>query len=152
MKGLTLLRPWAWMITHGSKRIENRSWKPSQNVIGQRIAIHAGLGIDFDGMWWLRERHMMQPAITEKARAKGVVLGTAVVTGWCTQSSDIWFTGPIGWVLSDVEMLLEPIPCRGMQGLWTVPPQVETEIASRKKVPGAVERVRAILAARSDVR
>jgi len=43
MRALTLRQPWAWAIVHGQKRIENRPWKPWRDIIGQRIAIHAGL-------------------------------------------------------------------------------------------------------------
>ncbi|CAB4191487.1 hypothetical protein UFOVP1229_36 [uncultured Caudovirales phage] len=42
MKALTLRHPWAFSIAHWGKRIENRSWKPWKEVVGQRIAIHGG--------------------------------------------------------------------------------------------------------------
>jgi hypothetical protein len=32
-----------------------------------------------------------------------------------------WFFGPYGWILDDIRELVEPIPCRGRQKLWTVP-------------------------------
>lgn len=36
--------------------------------------------------------------------------------------------GRYGWVLSDVQALTEPIPCRGAQGLWRVPEDVVERI------------------------
>ena len=39
-----------------------------------------------------------------------------------------WFVGPCGWVLADVVTLAEPVPCKGAQGLWTVPPDVLAKI------------------------
>jgi hypothetical protein len=42
MLALTLNQPWASLI--GIKEIETRSWRPSNHVIGQRIAIHASKG------------------------------------------------------------------------------------------------------------
>lgn len=35
--------------------------------------------------------------------------------------------GRYGWVLAEVRRLEKPIPCRGQQGLWTVPGEIETE-------------------------
>ena len=32
MKILTLRQPWAWMVVHGGKRIENRAWQPWEKV------------------------------------------------------------------------------------------------------------------------
>ena len=42
MKALTLHQPWASLIEDGCKRYETRSWAPPADLIGQRIAIHAG--------------------------------------------------------------------------------------------------------------
>lgn len=36
-----------------------------------------------------------------------------------------WWLGPIGWRLKDAIKLSEPVPCRGMLGCWTLPPDVE---------------------------
>ena len=46
MKALTIKQPWAWAITHGTKRVENRTWKPPFHIIGQRIAIHTSVRIE----------------------------------------------------------------------------------------------------------
>lgn len=42
MKALTVWQPWASLIAIGAKPYEFRGWKPPRNLIGQRIAIHAG--------------------------------------------------------------------------------------------------------------
>ena len=42
MKAITLHQPWASLIACGAKRIETRSWKPPDSLIGAEIAIHAG--------------------------------------------------------------------------------------------------------------
>ena len=42
MKAITLHQPWASLIAEGIKTIETRSWAPPRQLIGQRIAIHAG--------------------------------------------------------------------------------------------------------------
>lgn len=46
MKALTLHQPWATCIAHHGKRVENRTWAPPQSIVGQRIAIHAGMKLD----------------------------------------------------------------------------------------------------------
>lgn len=47
MKALTLHQPWATLIALGVKRIETRSWRAPQALIGQRIAIHAGKALTY---------------------------------------------------------------------------------------------------------
>ena len=42
MRALTLHQPWAQLFVWGLKNIETRSWAAPKNLIGQRIAIHAG--------------------------------------------------------------------------------------------------------------
>lgn len=42
MKALTLWPEWAWAIMHLGKDVENRTWHPPKNILGQRIALHAG--------------------------------------------------------------------------------------------------------------
>lgn len=41
MKAISIKQPWASLIVHGIKNIENRSWKCPEKYIGQRILIHA---------------------------------------------------------------------------------------------------------------
>ena len=43
MKALTIRQPWAQLIALGVKTIETRSWRAPKALIGQTIAIHAGL-------------------------------------------------------------------------------------------------------------
>lgn len=42
MKALSIRQPWAWLILHGGKDIENRSW--NTNFRG-RFLIHAAAGM-----------------------------------------------------------------------------------------------------------
>lgn len=135
MKALTLLKPWSWCITHLDKRIENRTWKPPQAIIGARIAIHAGKGTDLDGVKWLLQEGFVE-TFSEEARKAGVIVATAVVEGYVYKSKDKWFTGPVGWCLRDVDVLPCGVPCRGMQGLWTVPKDLEQWIVPERRCIG----------------
>ena len=42
MRVLTLHQPWAQLMVWGLKNVETRSWSAPRNLIGQRMAIHAG--------------------------------------------------------------------------------------------------------------
>lgn len=41
MKAISIKQPWASLIAHGIKDIENRTWKCPQKYIGKRVLIHA---------------------------------------------------------------------------------------------------------------
>jgi len=45
MKAITLWPEWAHAVAHLGKPIENRDWRYSTALIGERIAIHAGASI-----------------------------------------------------------------------------------------------------------
>jgi activating signal cointegrator 1 len=45
---LSLTQPWASLVAIGAKKLETRSWPCPQNLIGQRIAIHASKGFPSD--------------------------------------------------------------------------------------------------------
>jgi hypothetical protein len=47
MKALTLRQPWAFCITHGTKRVENRTWGTSHRGL---LAIHAGARSGWDSV------------------------------------------------------------------------------------------------------
>jgi len=46
MKALTLYEPWAWLVLHGWKEVETRSWHTDYRGL---LAIHAGKKRDVDG-------------------------------------------------------------------------------------------------------
>jgi hypothetical protein len=39
-----------------------------------------------------------------------------------------WYQGPVGWIVVNRIALPTPVPCRGAQGLWTLPPDVEAAV------------------------
>ena len=41
MKAISIKQPWASLIAHGIKDVENRTWKCPTKYIGQRVLIHA---------------------------------------------------------------------------------------------------------------
>ncbi|MDD3416807.1 MAG: ASCH domain-containing protein [Lachnospiraceae bacterium] len=43
MKAITIRQPWASLIAHGIKDIENRTWRCPTKHIGTRVLIHAAV-------------------------------------------------------------------------------------------------------------
>lgn len=125
MKTITIKQPWASHIAAGRKTIETRVHGNFKGLVGERIAIHAGKGIDKYG-----------PALPDDDFPRGAVICTAVVESmeqvvWDDISSGrarmmsrqalapVW-EGLYLYYLTDIEMLDEPIPARGQLGVWHV--------------------------------
>jgi hypothetical protein len=136
MLALTLHQPWAFAVAHLGKDVENRGWPPPAKVIDQRIAIHAGLHVDREAMDHLRRIGIALP----DSLVAGAVVATVRVAGvrewrkaWPTQPPlSRWFTGPFGWQLEDVLALAKPVPCKGRQGLWRLPDDVEARVLEQE--------------------
>lgn len=148
MMAITISRPWDYALSELSlgellKGIENRGWRPT-SVIGQRIALHAGQKYDYDGAEFIKTT-LGIPTIPH--REPGVIVATTLVVGWVAKGrngqpttanahglveiaeASPWFFGPIGWVLVETRQLARPVRCRGSQGLFPVPVDVERDIA-----------------------
>ncbi len=114
MLALSVKQPWAWLILHAGKNIENRTW--STQFRGD-FYIHTGLGFDLDGYKrMLPFSHLKCQLPKPENYEKGGIVGTAnLVDCVSTRNIDIgtfWFKGPYGFVLDDVEKL-DFIPCLG---------------------------------------
>jgi len=129
--GLTVYRPWSWAIAEGLKDVENRSWTP--NIpIGHYLAIHAGLKWDRSALpFFDRIRRMPGcnlPGVTPRAdQCDEGIIAIAKYGGYITpdQAPDNpWLIGPYGWKLDHVVKLNQPVPCKGAQRLWALPPDV----------------------------
>jgi len=46
-----------------------------------------------------------------------------------------WYFGPVGYLLRDVHALADPVPCRGWQGFWTLPDDIEARVLDQLKEP-----------------
>lgn len=139
MKALTLWRPWPAAILYGGKRVENRTWTPPREMIGQDIAIHAGQRVD-DGA--VRAVRFSGCVGADLLPGPTGIVAVVRLVGWIDEraqprtcadvsaedarcvADSVWFEHQVGWVLDRVRPLAEPVPCRGAQGLWTVPDDV----------------------------
>ena len=145
MKALTLHQPWASLIAHEVKKIETRSWAPPNQMIGQRIAIHAGKRVVRGALSWGTRKAIADLYGPEwwDAIPVGAVLCTAVLTDvrrvighsqgvaqlTASLAGDMDRTeveidshgdfdrGRYLWFLRDVEAFA-PIPAVGHQGFW----------------------------------
>jgi hypothetical protein len=143
--------------TPPQKPIENRSWLPPRDLIGKRIAIHAAKKLDEDVLDTIQDifiDKLYGPVRAPYAKPSrfplAAVVGVATIAGAVVKRSngtfvdafgkndlpiiDIgedgrrFFGGPIGWLFEDRCHLAEPVPCRGFQGLWTLPDDVAAHV------------------------
>ena len=134
MKALSLWPPWGSFIAGGFKRIETRSWSTSYRGW---LAIHQTKTWDRDvqedclDFSHFRETLVDCGFTTLRQVPLGSVLAVARLVDCVPTTSpklaDIgelerrlgnYLPGRFGWVLNDVIKLPEPIPAKGMQGIW----------------------------------
>lgn len=134
---LTVHQPWAWLILHGGKDVENRTWSPNTAAVRNGIAIHAGATNDPFG-------HELAAALGVTCPAPDhleyrAILGVVDVAGISSADRPVrelrddvpvavrraqehaspWAdAGAVHWHLANPRPLLVPIPARGRQRLW----------------------------------
>jgi hypothetical protein len=142
IRGLTLWRPWAWAVAHAGKDVENRTWAPPRALVGGLVAIHSGQRWDKDGAAWMQHSLALRLALRvpeDAADPSGVIIAVARLAGAVESSSSQWFVGPFGWQLRDV-VPIPPVPCKGAQGLWPLPPEVLSLVRERFRAARAEVR------------
>jgi len=119
-KALSLRQPWAWLMIHGPKDIENR---PLRWKFRGRILVHAAAGMTrqeyYEAVRFAAERGVTVPPMAELAR--GGIIGEMTITGCYTAHPSPWFMGPYGYTTIGRKPLPYR-PCKGMLGLFTPPP------------------------------
>ena len=149
LRAITLWPEWAWAICHLGKRVENRTWHPPRELIGRRLAIHAGahvggrkgsaataegrtdLGLMALRAGWvlLRSGVFQHRETAEEVVFRPVtsaVVAVATLTGVDDEDRTPWdVPGDWHWRLDDVVVLDRPVPMRGAQGLWTWTPGLD---------------------------
>lgn len=120
MKALSILQPWAWLIVHGQKDIENRDWATK---FRGRFIVHAGKK-------WGREqrddldfvRGQFPELVLPDSFDLGGIVGAATIVDCVSESSSRWFRGRYGFVLKDgVPLPNEFIPWKGKLGFFDIP-------------------------------
>lgn len=151
MRVLSLSRPWPWVMLHDDpaivKLIENRTWAPSKEVIGQWIALHAARSWDRDALRYWESVGITGYPTRKDDHESGEIQGVFLVDRICTGSSNNlpaglppgqakWFFGPVGWVGARSIRLKVPVPHVGGQGLRHLPAEKETLIVAQLALQG----------------
>lgn len=150
LRALTLTPEWAWAVCHLDKRVENRMWPAPAGIIGQRIAIHAGMkapdwaavelmarcaGWSILGNAW-RDFRRGDTIVNRPDRnrlTRGAIVATAIVAGCrAVDQRDAvgWEAGPWCWDLAELRVLPAPVPCGGALGLWRVPTELAKAVSN----------------------
>jgi hypothetical protein len=154
MRGLTMTQPWATLVAIGENSIETRSW--STRYRGA-IAIHAAKAFPAEARALCHMapyRQTLADAGFDRADdlPRGAVIALAnlvdVMAFSRTSLREVrdrarsgefppheasfgdFSAGRFGFVLKDVQRLSEPIPARGMLGLWEVPADLRRQITT----------------------
>jgi len=115
MKALSLQQPWAYFLAAGIKDVENRKW---HTKFRGEFLIHASRKYDHDGAVWIHE-HFPELIWPVEGLKTGGVIGKAKVIDCVDNSLSPWFMGPVGFIVSDAELL--PFqPCRGMLNFFEI--------------------------------
>lgn len=137
MRAISIKQPWAWAILHCGKRIENRSREvPWSSAIGTTVLIHASAQVTLreyrDAANFIRAitGYMVPDRIDIPL---GCIVGRCRIWGTrtlsqvkqqCSATDQQWAVGPYCLLLDQV-VAIAITPCKGHQGLWTVPKELE---------------------------
>lgn len=121
MKVIVVRQPWAWLIVHGFKDIENRSWATRYRG---PLLIQASAGLPTkrrleEIRLFARRRGVDLPEEFET----GGIIGRVQLEDCVTSSRSKWFEGPIGWVLSEPKRI-HFTPLKGRLGLFDPPQEI----------------------------
>jgi hypothetical protein len=123
MKCLSVRQPWAWLIIHAGKDIENRDWYTG---FRGRVLIHASKGMTRaeydDAMWMVNDRFNAFPFTCpdQKTIERGGIIGSVEIVDCVSASTSPWFFGKFGFVLRN-PIALPFRPFRGALGFFDVP-------------------------------
>lgn len=126
MKALSIKQPWAWLIIHGGKDIENRTW---HTKFRGRFLVHASQGMTGkeyrDAYHWCLENHAITDLILPEPQdlERGGIIGSVELVESVDTSDSAWYMGAKGFVLRDPQML-PFIPLKGRLGFFEVPAEV----------------------------
>ena len=110
MMALSIRQPWAWLILHGGKDIENRNW-PTR--FRGRVLVHAAKGMTHNE-WadaWMHaygtgaSPKALEAGLTRDNIDRGGIVGSVEIVDCVTESPSHWFVGRYGFVLRDPQIL-----------------------------------------------
>jgi hypothetical protein len=125
MKALSIRQPWAWLIIHGGKDIENRTWHTKYRG---RFLVHAAQGMTRRELYAANRFCMMRGLPIPMALSdleRGGVIGSVELVDSVDTSDSPWYMGQKGFLLRDPKPL--PFtPLKGRLGFFEVPDELVT--------------------------
>lgn len=124
---LSVAQPWAWMIMHGGKRVENRVWRTSY---AGPLVIHASKSRFYLDETEMAELRKIAPALPTADKLDfGAFLGHVNMVGCFNKIDGIaidarFAKGPWCWALTDPKPFAQPIEGRGQLYLFEPPVEV----------------------------
>lgn len=122
MKAITIKQPWASLIAHGIKDIENRNWRT--NFRG-RVLIHSSAKGDIANFGCLQPNQRLKVLNTPMSRIGfndlpfGSIIGSVEIVDCVQNYASVWADkGVYNWVLSNAVLFSEPIPAKGKLSFW----------------------------------
>lgn len=111
MKALSIRQPWAWLIIHGGKDIENRTW---HTKFRGRFLVHASKGMtraEYNAASWVAGPIGVRLPPFEKLQ-RGGIIGSVELVDSVDNSPSPWYMGEKGFVLRDPQ----PLPFQPYKG------------------------------------
>jgi hypothetical protein len=152
MRAFSLTQPWASLVVFHEKKWETRSFRLPRHLYGVEIALHASKGFPRYARELVNDSFTFEAALRRHGITKpgdlplGVILGTITfdkcepTSLLATRASRDWYglpaqeydfgnydEGRYAWRVARVRRLVEPVPCKGSLGFWTVPEAVEAQ-------------------------
>lgn len=123
MKAISIRQPWASLIAHGIKDIENRTWRCPKKYIGQRVLIHASANDGFGRIVneeAIFKLYIQKLGIECKKLPHGAIIGSVIIADCVQNHPSVWAEkGCWNWVLKDAVLVDEPIEnVKGKLGFW----------------------------------
>ena len=117
MNCISIQQPWAWLIVHGHKPVENRTWSTKHRG---PLLIHAGKKFDREGFLWVKQNfpdidmpwHMGPPDYWT-----GGIVGVADLADVVTEMNTPWFFGPYGFVFENARAVAF-LPMKGQLNIF----------------------------------
>lgn len=121
---LTLKNPWAHLIAHSGKDVENRTWMPHEGV--DTLLIHAGKAWDPFAPFADRGACFTSGivAVADLAYACNTSRFSDELKCGCGEWAE---PGQCHWKLTNVRPIT-PVPCAGRQGLWLPTPAMLADV------------------------
>lgn len=109
-RALTLKQPWAHLVIHGDKDVENRTWKLPKIYLNQWVWLHAGKSYE-SGI----------SDIPKNDLTFGGIIGAVKFKECVSDCPSKWaIEGRYHWVISDKLALPKPVLCNGNMSFWAL--------------------------------